>query len=115
MTKIGETEIPSGAGHQPAEVRGYDRAPTIIKRILVPTDLTKESDRAIEFGLILAKRFGAQLTLLTRISRALRDPICARPSRLRCRRRGTKVFRERSQIDWRRRKKAIRRLRHRVP
>jgi nucleotide-binding universal stress UspA family protein len=70
MIKIGETEIPSGAGHQPAEVRGYDRAPPIIKRILVPTDLTKESDRAIEFGLVLAKRFGAQLTLL----HAYREP-----------------------------------------
>ena len=44
MTKIEEIEIPSGAGHQPAEVRGYDRALTIIKRILVPTDLTKESE-----------------------------------------------------------------------
>ena len=38
--------------------------PTGIKRILVPTDLTNESQRAIEFGLVLAQRFGARLILL---------------------------------------------------
>jgi len=37
---------------------------TSIKRILVPTDLTNESQRSIEFGLLLAQRFGARLTLL---------------------------------------------------
>jgi nucleotide-binding universal stress UspA family protein len=74
MTKIGETEIPNDAGHQPAEVRGHDRVPSNIKRILVPTDLTKESDGAIEFGLVLAKRFGAQLTLL----HAYREPYAVR-------------------------------------
>jgi len=40
------------------------RFPTSIRRILVPTDLTNESQRAIEFGLLLAQRFGARLTLL---------------------------------------------------
>jgi nucleotide-binding universal stress UspA family protein len=34
-----------------------------IKRILVPTDLTPQSDKAIEYGLTLAERFGAHLTL----------------------------------------------------
>ena len=70
MIKIRESEVLSGAGHQPAEVSQHERVPTGIKRILVPTDLTKESNRAIEFGLVLAKRFGAQLTLL----HAYREP-----------------------------------------
>lgn len=35
-----------------------------IKRILVPTDLSSQSDKAIEYGLALAQRFGAHLTLL---------------------------------------------------
>ena len=37
---------------------------TGIRRIMVPTDLTTESDRAIEFGIGLAKQLGAHLTLL---------------------------------------------------
>ena len=35
-----------------------------IKRILMPTDLGPQSDKAIEYGLTLAQRFGAHLTLL---------------------------------------------------
>ena len=35
-----------------------------IRHIMVPTDLTSESDRAIEFGIGLAKQLGAHLTLL---------------------------------------------------
>ena len=46
------------------ELRRRAPFPTSIKRILVPTDLTNESQRAIEFGLLLAQRFGARLTLL---------------------------------------------------
>ena len=38
--------------------------PISVKRILVPTDLTEESQKAIDFGLALAQRFGAHLTLL---------------------------------------------------
>jgi nucleotide-binding universal stress UspA family protein len=42
----------------------HARIPVSVKRILVPTDLTEESERSLEFGLALAQRFGAHLTLL---------------------------------------------------
>jgi len=64
MTKIAETETPDVAGCPPAEVSGHDQSPVEVKRILVPTDLTHENDQAIEFGVVLARFFGAQLTLL---------------------------------------------------
>jgi len=64
MTKIAETELPGVAGCPPAEVTGQDRSPVEVKRILVPTDLADENDQAIEFGVVLARLFGAQLTLL---------------------------------------------------
>ena len=38
--------------------------PIGLERILVPTDLSTKSDRAIEYGLVLAQRFSAHLTLL---------------------------------------------------
>jgi nucleotide-binding universal stress UspA family protein len=41
-----------------------NRFPVTIERILVPTDLTAASERAIEYGFVLAQRFGAHLTLL---------------------------------------------------
>ena len=41
-----------------------NQLPVAVKRILVTTDLTSQSERAIEFGLALAKRFRAHLTLL---------------------------------------------------
>jgi nucleotide-binding universal stress UspA family protein len=44
-----------------------------IKRILVPTELTDESEGAIEAGVVLAKSFGAQLTLL-HVYEATREP-----------------------------------------
>jgi nucleotide-binding universal stress UspA family protein len=40
------------------------RIPAGVKRILVATDLTGESRKTIHFGLALAQRFGAHLTLL---------------------------------------------------
>jgi nucleotide-binding universal stress UspA family protein len=64
MAKIVETEDPIEAGRRSAESGARDRVPIKIKRILVPTDLTNESDEAIEFGMVLAKLFGAHLTLL---------------------------------------------------
>ena len=64
MTKVAETEKLSVAGCQPAEVAGHDRPLVNVKRILVPTDLTHRRDQAIELGVILARLFGAQLTLL---------------------------------------------------
>ena len=44
------------------KVRG--QSPPAIKRILVPTDLTPNSEKAVQYGLTLAQRFGAHLTLL---------------------------------------------------
>jgi nucleotide-binding universal stress UspA family protein len=42
----------------------HARIPVSVKRILVATDLTEESQKTIHFGLSLAQRFGAHLTLL---------------------------------------------------
>lgn len=42
----------------------HARIPVSVKRILVATDLTEESRKTIHFGLALAQRFGAHLTLL---------------------------------------------------
>ena len=64
MVKIAETQIPIDTVPQSSEDCGHDRLPVKVKRILVPTDLTNKSDKAIEFGVVLAKLFGAHLTLL---------------------------------------------------
>ena len=64
MAQTPDYEIPIDAGCRPAEPDGRQRLPVKMKRILVPTDLTNESRRAIEFGLFLAKPLGAHLTLL---------------------------------------------------
>jgi nucleotide-binding universal stress UspA family protein len=72
MVKITETEKPIGAGPL-LDLGGHDRFPIKFKRIMVPTDLTNESDKAIESGMVLAKLFGARLTLL----HAYQDPYYA--------------------------------------
>jgi universal stress protein A len=59
MTKQPDLKVPIDE-----QVGNRARLPTTIKRVLVPTDLTNESQSAIEFGLLLAQRFGAGLTLL---------------------------------------------------
>jgi nucleotide-binding universal stress UspA family protein len=64
MAQTPEYEMPIDAERRPAEPDGRQRFPVKIKRILVPTDLTNESHRAIEFGLLVAKPLGAHLTLL---------------------------------------------------
>jgi nucleotide-binding universal stress UspA family protein len=64
MTETPEYEISTTGKRQFPGPGEHRRLPVKVKRILVPTDLTKESDRAIEFGLVLAKLFGAHLTLL---------------------------------------------------
>ena len=64
MAQTPEYEIPIDVGCRPGEPDGRQRFPVKVKRILVPTDLTSESHRAIEFGLLLAKALGAHLTLL---------------------------------------------------
>jgi len=38
--------------------------PVDLKQILVPTDLSEESQKAVSYGLVLARCFGAHLTLL---------------------------------------------------
>ena len=63
MNKVADVPTQVGVGCRSAQLGEHDRIPNIIKRILVPTDLTNESERAIEFSLALAKIFGAQLTL----------------------------------------------------
>ena len=64
MALTPEYEEPIDAAPRPAEPDGRHRFPVKIERILVPTDLTIEGHRAIEFGLALAKPLGAHLTLL---------------------------------------------------
>src|SRR6516162_4846467 len=64
MAQTPEYEIPIDVGCRHGEPDGRQRFPIKVKRILVPTDLTSESHRAIEFGLFLAKPLGAHLTLL---------------------------------------------------
>jgi len=63
MTKISDVLTRIGPGKRSIESRDRTRFPSSVKRILVPTDLTIESEKAIEFGLVLARLFGAQLTL----------------------------------------------------
>jgi Universal stress protein family len=64
MTKIPQIDVPLGTRYQSTGLSGRDRFANTVKRILVPTDLRSESESAVEFGLALAKRFGARLTLL---------------------------------------------------
>lgn len=37
---------------------------TAVKHILIPTDLKEESEKAVDHGLVLARSFGAHITLL---------------------------------------------------
>jgi nucleotide-binding universal stress UspA family protein len=64
MNKIEDIEPVGGGVYQSKGLGKCGRLPATVERILVPTDLSQESDRAIEYGLVLAQRFGAHLTLL---------------------------------------------------
>ena len=64
MANIQDIEVPIATRYEPTGSSRRSRFPITIERILVPTDLTKESERAIEYGFVLAQRFGAHLTLL---------------------------------------------------
>ena len=64
MTYKKEIETLIDTRYQPTGSVRRNRFPVTIERILVPTDLTAESERAIEYGFVLAQRFGAHLTLL---------------------------------------------------
>jgi Universal stress protein family len=115
MTKIEDVAAPIGAGCRSTELGEHDRIPTAVKRILVPTDPTTESERAIEFGFVLAKLFGAHLTLL----HVYKEPYAVQYLRgpYAC----DAVLQERMhfesnfEFDCRRSEKAIRRLQYRVP
>ena len=43
---------------------GHQRNPTALRRILAPTDLTLDAQKAVEYAVNLARGFGARLTLL---------------------------------------------------
>ncbi len=62
MTNIADIDESVGQKHQAPEKHAL--APIAIKQILVPTDLTEESQKAVSYGLVLARCFGAHLTLL---------------------------------------------------
>jgi nucleotide-binding universal stress UspA family protein len=64
MNNIPDLKVSIGSCYHPAAGNGRDRFPVFIDRILVPTDLTPSSERAVEYGFVLARRFGAHLTLL---------------------------------------------------
>lgn len=64
MTNMPNIEAPIDVGYQSTGFSGRDRFPIALEQILVPTDLSAESERAVEFGFVLAQRFGAHLTLL---------------------------------------------------
>jgi hypothetical protein len=74
MSGTPEYEIPIDAGRRPSQPHGRHRCPVKVKRILVPTDLTNENHRAIEFGLALAKgccEMARYLSALAGIRRSL--------------------------------------------
>jgi nucleotide-binding universal stress UspA family protein len=64
MTNTQDIEAPIATRYEPTGSVRRNRFPIRIERILVPTDLTAESERAIEYGFVLAQCFGAHLTLL---------------------------------------------------
>jgi nucleotide-binding universal stress UspA family protein len=64
MARRAEIEVPIGARQQSTGLSGGDRCLTTAERILVPTDFTEESEKAVKYGILLAKRSAAHLTLL---------------------------------------------------
>jgi hypothetical protein len=64
MTNSADSKPANNSDHHFRLADRHARISVSVKRILVPTDLTEESQKTIEFGLALAQRFGAHLTLL---------------------------------------------------
>jgi nucleotide-binding universal stress UspA family protein len=64
MTDIAHGEGPVSHGGQAQEESLNPRFSIPVKQILVPTDLTEESQNAVDCGVALAQRFGAHMTLL---------------------------------------------------
>jgi nucleotide-binding universal stress UspA family protein len=70
MTNIADIEESLGQKIQAPGKCIQASVPIDIKQILVPTDLTEESQKAVSYGLVLARCFGAHLKLL----HVYRDP-----------------------------------------
>jgi nucleotide-binding universal stress UspA family protein len=64
MTNSTDSKPANNGDHHFRFADRHARIPVSVKRILVPTDLTEESQKTIEFGLALAQRFAAHLTIL---------------------------------------------------
>lgn len=64
MTNTQDVKAPSDGRYQSKGFTGGDRIPITLERIMVPTDLTAESEQAVEYGFVLAQRLGAHLALL---------------------------------------------------
>ena len=66
MGKNLESKLPGAGDVQTSQFEEEKSFPDIgtIRRIMVPTGLTKESEEAIKFGVHLARVYGAHLTLL---------------------------------------------------
>jgi nucleotide-binding universal stress UspA family protein len=64
MTNIASSEKATASLRRFTHLTGSGQFPVGVKRILVATDLTSESKRAMDFALGLAMRFRAHLTLV---------------------------------------------------
>jgi nucleotide-binding universal stress UspA family protein len=62
MTNI--ADIDESVGQKDQMPGKHASGPIAVKQILVPTDLAEESQKAVSYGLVLARCFGAHLTLL---------------------------------------------------
>jgi universal stress protein A len=62
MTNFADVEESVGQKDQMPRTHASVAVP--VKQILVPTDLTAENQKAVNYGLVLARCFGAHLTLL---------------------------------------------------
>ena len=58
MTNSADSKPANNGDHHFRLADRHARIPVSVKRILVPTDLTEESQKTIESGLALAQRFG---------------------------------------------------------
>ena len=90
MTGIANAKAPGSRTNPRSGRRVQAPVSMTVKHILIPTDLREKSEKAVNYGLVLARRFGAHLTLL----HVYRDPYsvdylrgpqaCAAVSKLRC-------------------------------
>src|SRR5580765_6190898 len=64
MINSADSKPANNGGHHFRPADRHPRIPARVRRILVPTDLSEESQKTIDVGLALAQHFGAHLTLL---------------------------------------------------